>query len=253
MAERRQGLSGKARLGVAGALIAVVLAAGIYVTGGGQGNGGDSMACAAAVPRAAALDPLVGGEIAAFQIARSPKKLSDLAFAGLDGKPTTLAAFEGRIALVNLWATWCAPCRKEMPALDRLEAALGGAEFAVVPVSIDIGDPERPAEFLRSIGVVNLPLYTDRSTEIFETLKTRGLAVGLPVTVLLDRDGCSLGHMNGPAEWDSEEGRKLIEAAIGSGHADQARVESLGLLLSALDAVPAVELGLVERRVGVLE
>ena len=118
------------------------------------------------------------------------------------------------MALVNLWATWCGPCRQEMPALDRLQAALGGDDFAVVPVSIDIGDPERPKAFLEQIGVKNLPLYTDRTTKIFEDVKARGLAIGLPVTVLLDRNGCRLGHINGPAEWDSEDGRRLIEAAI---------------------------------------
>jgi hypothetical protein len=101
-----------------------------------------------------------------------------------------------------------------MPALDRLQAALGGDQFEVVPVSIDIADPERPAEFLSSVGVKNLPLYTDRTTGIFEALEGRALARGLPVTVLLDRDGCHLGNMNGPAEWDSPDGRRLIEAAI---------------------------------------
>ncbi len=126
----------------------------------------------------------------------------------------TLAAFKGKVALVNLWATWCNPCREEMPALDRLQAALGGADFAVVPVSIDIGDPARPAAFLEKIGVKNLPLYTDRTTKIFESLKSRGLAIGLPVTVLLDRNGCQLGHINGPAEWDSTDGKRLIEAAL---------------------------------------
>lgn len=160
------------------------------------------------------LEPLVGGEVAAFQVARAPKLLSDLSFAGADGEPTTLAAFSGRVLLVNLWATWCGPCRKEMPALDRLEAAAGGADFAVVPVSVDTGDAARPAEFLKSIGIKTLPLYTDRSTEIFETLKRRGVAVGLPVTVLIDRNGCSLGHMNGPAEWDSEDAKRLIQAAL---------------------------------------
>jgi hypothetical protein len=104
-----------------------------------------------------------------------------------------------------------------MPALDRLQAAMGGDGFQVAPVSIDTGEPERPRAFLDSIGVKNLPLYTDRSTQIFDDLKGRSLALGLPVTVLIDRDGCHLGHMNGPAEWDSEEGRRLIEAAIRGG------------------------------------
>jgi thiol-disulfide isomerase/thioredoxin len=134
-----------------------------------------------------------------------------------EGRPVRLSVFRGRPVLVNLWATWCGPCRKEMPALDRLQAALGGEKFSVVPISIDTGDPERPRQFLDSVGVKNLPLYTDRSTDIFEALKTRSLALGLPVTLLLDRNGCRLGHINGPAEWDSEEGKRLIEAAIGAG------------------------------------
>ena len=126
----------------------------------------------------------------------------------------TLAAFQGKVALVNLWATLCAPCRREMPALDRLQAALGGDDFVVVPISIDTADPARPAAFLEEIGTKNLPLYTDRTTRIFEELKAKSLAVGLPVTLLLDRNGCRLGHINGPAEWDSEDGKRLIEAAI---------------------------------------
>ena len=216
MAERQKHVVWNARVAVAAIAFAAALAAAVYVTLGGQGNRVVAAECRAAGRQAAALDPLVGGELAAFNVAREPQLLSDLAFAGSDGAPTTLAAFKGKVALVNLWATWCVPCRQEMPALDRLQAALGGDDFSVVPISIDIGDPGRPAEFFDSIGVKNLPLYTDRTTEIFEGLKRRGLAVGLPVTVLLDRNGCSLGHINGPAEWDSEDGRKLIEAAIGS-------------------------------------
>jgi thiol-disulfide isomerase/thioredoxin len=215
MAERRS-ISGKTRAG-AGVAIAAALGLALYLTLDANGNGAAEAACAPTAEAAAALDPLVGGEVAAFQLAEKPQKLSDLAFAGADGAPATLAAFDGKVALVNLWATWCGPCRQEMPALDRLAAALGGDDFAVVPVSIDTADPQRPAEFLESIGVKHLPLYTDRSTEIFQELKRRGLALGLPVTVLLDRNGCHLGHMNGPAEWDSEDGRRLIEAAMGAG------------------------------------
>ena len=210
----RHRFSGKARTG-AGIAVAAALFAAVYLTLDGERNGAGDAACAAALPAAEALDPLAGGEVAAFQAATESQQLSDLAFNDAAGKPTTLAAFEGKVALLNLWATWCAPCRREMPALDRLQAALGGDDFAVVPVSVDTADPARPAEFLDSIGIQNLPLYTDRSTEIFAALKRRGLALGLPVTVLIDRNGCHLGHMNGPAEWDSAEGVRLIEAAIG--------------------------------------
>jgi thiol-disulfide isomerase/thioredoxin len=200
----------------AAAVVAALAAGGVYVTLGGQGNGAVAAECRPAVARAKTLDPLIGGEVAAFDIVERPESLSDLAFLTADGASKTLGAFQGKVALVNLWATWCVPCRQEMPALDRLQAALGGDDFAVVPISIDIGDPGRPAAFLQSIGIKNLPLYTDRTTKIFEELKARGLAVGLPVTVLLDRNGCTLGHINGPAEWDSADGQKLIEAAVKS-------------------------------------
>jgi thiol-disulfide isomerase/thioredoxin len=198
----------------AAVIVAALAAGGVYVRLGGQGNGAVAAECRAAIPQAESLHPLIGGEIAAFNTIERPEKLADLAFTGVDGAQKTLAAFQGKVALVNLWATWCVPCRQEMPALDRLQAALGGDDFVVVPISIDIGNPDRPAAFLQSIGIKNLPLYTDRTTKIFEELKARGLAVGLPVTVLLDRNGCALGHINGPAEWDSADGKKLIEAAI---------------------------------------
>ena len=204
-----------ARLATALTVAAAVLVAAVYVTLYGQGNGSVAAECLPAKAKSAALDPLVGGELAAFRIASEPENLSELAFSGTDGKPMTLAAFKGKVALVNLWATWCAPCRREMPALDRLQTALGGDDFAVVPISIDTGDPARPAAFLEEIGAKNLPLYTDRTTQIFEELKAKSLAVGLPVTLLLDRNGCRLGHINGPAEWDGEDGRRLIEKAIG--------------------------------------
>lgn len=203
--------------GALAAAAALALVAAIYGTLAGQRNGGagaDSSACADARAQAAQLAPLAGGEVAAFQVASAAEKLPPLSFVGADGKPMTLADFGGKVTLLNLWATWCTPCRREMPALDRLQAALGGKDFAVVPISIDTGGPERPAAFLASVGVKTLPLYTDATTKVFEALKTHSLALGLPVTVLLDRKGCQLGHMNGPAEWDSAEGRKLIEAAI---------------------------------------
>jgi thiol-disulfide isomerase/thioredoxin len=214
MAEGRHRWFGKAQMRGAAVAAAAVLAGAIYVSLDRQGNGADAAACADSVAAAKALDPLIGGEVAAFQVARTPEKLSGLAFTGADGKPTTLAAFGGKVTLVNLWATWCAPCRREMPALDRLQAALGGKDFSVVAMSIDTGDPSRPAEFLQSIGVKNLPLNTDRSTAIFEEVKKRSLALGLPVTILVDRNGCHLGHINGPAEWDGPDARRLIEAAI---------------------------------------
>jgi thiol-disulfide isomerase/thioredoxin len=134
-------------------LVLAVVAGAVYVTARGGSNSATAAACLPAAEEAARLDPLVGGEVAAFQLAEAPQDLSGLAFTDAAGQPATLAAFKGRVALVNLWATWCGPCRAEMPALDRLQAAKGGDDFAVVPISIDIGDRARPAAFLDSIGV----------------------------------------------------------------------------------------------------
>ena len=163
----------------------------------------------------AGIGDLATGEVAAFQVAREVQNLSALAFNDEDGQPSGLAAHSGRVLLVNLWATWCAPCRREMPALDRLQADLGsGEEFSVLPINIDTGAREKAAAFLDSIDVKNLPLYRDPTTDIFQDLKTRGFGIGLPVSILVDRKGCLLGHLAGPAEWDSDDAKALIRKAM---------------------------------------
>ena len=204
----------RARASGAAVAIAIGLAAALYVTLAPQGNDLQAAECAATAEAAATLDPLIGGEVAAFQLATTADSIGDLTFQDEKGETRRIADVVDGVGLVNLWATWCAPCRQEMPALDRLQAAKGGADFQVVPISIDTGGREKPEAFLSSIDVRNLPLYTDPTTDIFDAMKQRSLALGLPVTVLVDGEGCRLGHMNGPAEWDRAEGQRLIEAAI---------------------------------------
>lgn len=119
----------------------------------------------------------------------------------------------GAVSIVNFWASWCAPCREEMPALDRLQAALGGDGFEVVAVNVDSRDDGRDARFLEETGIHGLARYADRSMGVFNTLKGRALAVGMPTTLLVDGAGCELGVMHGPAEWDSKDAEALIEAA----------------------------------------
>ena len=190
-----------------------MLGVALYGIGGPDGNG-EAEACAAGVQTAKAIESFVGGEIAAFQLARKPVDLSQIAYVNADGAATTIGENAGRVTLVNLWATWCAPCRKEMPALDRLQAELGGEAFAVLPINIDTGDAGKPRALLESIKIENLPLNTDPAMASFETMKKRGLALGLPVTALIDKNACLIGHMNGPAEWDSGDAKALIKAAI---------------------------------------
>ncbi len=205
---------GRLRLlsGVAAVVILAVLA-GVYGIAHLQRNQGDA-ACAGAVNTAARIKPLVHGEVAALAVARTPFRVPVLAFMDAQGHAKTLADWRGRTVLLNVWATWCVPCRAEMPALDALEAKLGGGNFEVVAVNIDTRDPQKPLAFLKDVGVAHLAYYTDQSAHVFEDLKTAGKAFGMPTTVLVDRAGCEIGNMAGPAEWASDDGVKLVSAAI---------------------------------------
>jgi thiol-disulfide isomerase/thioredoxin len=172
-------------------------------------------ACEPAVKTAARIAPLARGEVAALAAAQKPFLVPDLAFHDADGHDRKLSDWRGRTVLLNLWATWCVPCRKEMPALDALESSLGGPNFQVVAINIDNRDPEKPLAFLRDIGVTHLAYFSDRSAKVFQELKLAGKAFGMPTTVVVDRSGCEIGEMAGPAEWSSPDGVKLISAAIG--------------------------------------
>jgi thiol-disulfide isomerase/thioredoxin len=178
-------------------------------------NAGGPAVCRPAVETAKRVAPLARGEVAAVNVAKSPLQIPDLAFADADGKKLTLADFKGRTVLLNLWATWCVPCRKEMPALDALEARLGNADFQVVAVNIDTRDPAKPKTFLKEIGVEKLAYFADSSAKVFQELKSIGRAFGMPTTILIDPQGCEIGTIAGPAEWASDDAVKLVQAAVG--------------------------------------
>lgn len=173
--------------------------------------------CAGAVATAERLKPFAKGEVAALSLASEPRRLPPLAFADAAGALMSLADFKGRLLLVNLWATWCVPCRKEMPALDQLEQDLGGERFQVVAINLDTKDPAKPRAFLDEIGVKSLAFYADPGTKSFQALRTAGRGFGLPTTLLVDGDGCEIGYLAGPAEWASEDAQALIKAALAGG------------------------------------
>ncbi|WP_428521677.1 thiol:disulfide interchange protein TlpA [Roseibium sp.] len=197
--------------GLAGAVAAV---AALYVINGQNGNIGGGESCSAALVSAEAVAPHAKGEVAAFLPASQPLDLSNLTFLSPDDQPITMADFEGRTVLLNLWATWCAPCRKEMPALDELQAELGNADFEVVAVNLDRGGPEKPKAFLEEIGVGNLAYYHDAKNGLLKDLRKVARATGLPTTILISPDGCEVGTMYGPAEWASGEAKALINASM---------------------------------------
>lgn len=203
-------LAGVALAGIVAGAIAVY----VMESGNGNGNAVAGADCPAANPVAERTAPFARGEVAAFRVASDPAYLGGLAFNDADGKETTLADFGGKITLVNLWATWCVPCRTEMPALDRLERDLGGDDFEVVAVNIDQNNEDRARAFLDEIAIENLAFYSDPTTGVFRDLKSRGLALGLPTTLLVDGAGCEVGLMQGPAEWDSDDAKALITAAL---------------------------------------
>jgi thiol-disulfide isomerase/thioredoxin len=174
-------------------------------------------ACAPAVKIAGRIAPLAHGEVAALAVARTPFRVPELAFKDARGRDRTLADWRGRTVLLNLWATWCVPCRREMPALDALQADLGGPDFEVVAVNIDTRDPEKVPAFLKDIGVKHLAYYSDQSAKVFQDLKLAGKAFGMPTTLIIDRVGCEIGEMAGPAQWASADGIKLVSAALDSG------------------------------------
>jgi thiol-disulfide isomerase/thioredoxin len=196
-------------------LVGAVLGfAGVYGIGGLKRNASGDSACNPAVALSSKIAPLAHGEVAALTMATTPLRVPDLAFLDANGQPKKLSDWRGRTVLVNLWATWCVPCRKEMPALEDLQTKLGGPNFEVVAVNIDTRDPDKPKKFLKDANLTRLGFFSDEKAKVFQDLKSVGRALGMPTSVLIDGQGCEIATIAGPAEWGSDDAVKLIQAAI---------------------------------------
>lgn len=203
-------------LGAAGVACGLALYA-LFPSGGKYWLGTSASAldqCAIEPEIAEKLEDGATGQMAAFTVAEKPAHVGELAFADGDGKRRTMADWTGRTVLLNLWATWCAPCRAEMPALEALNRELGGDTFEVVPVSVDLGDDSKPKAFYEEIGLKDLGFFHDADFAVLNDLKSQGLAYGLPTTLLIDRRGCVLGFLNGPAAWESDDAKALVRQAL---------------------------------------
>jgi thiol-disulfide isomerase/thioredoxin len=174
----------------------------------------EPQACKSAQKIAPTLEALAKGDLAALAISKTPETLPELSFVGPDGSSVSLSSFRGKTILFNLWATWCVPCRGEMPQLDKLQSQLGSDKFQVVAVNIDTTRPERPKALFQELGLKSLALYTDPKANSFYELKQAGKALGLPLSLLIDGEGCQLGLLNGPAAWGSPDAQALIVQAI---------------------------------------
>jgi thiol-disulfide isomerase/thioredoxin len=189
----------------------------VYVMARGPDNGEalvspprSAAILAQAAPAASTVNPLSQGDMVKFVFKREPELVAEVAFVDGTGAAKTLKDFKGRVVLLNLWATWCLPCRKEMPALDRLQAALGSDKFEVVALSVDRAGLEASRKFLDGAKVANLKLYVDPTAKMTNVLKV----IGMPTTILIDAEGREVGRLTGEAEWDSADAKKLIASVV---------------------------------------
>lgn len=157
-----------------------------------------------AAPVAALAGPL------GFTIHDAPQDLPEVRFVTEDGARKTLEDFRGKVILLNIWATWCPPCVKEMPTLDALQADLGSSKFEVVTLSIDTGGVPAVRKFYDKVGVKNLGLYVDQTMLAFTNLRV----VGLPTTLIVGADGRELARLVGPATWNTPDMEAFLKTYI---------------------------------------
>lgn len=156
------------------------------------------------------LEELRRGDMAKLIVHAEPRDRIGETFRDLYGNAVTLADYSGKVVLLNIWATWCPPCRAEMPSLDRLAGKMEGKDFAVIPLSTDRGGVERVAQFFDDIQIENLEVMHDRSGKV----SRQAGVLGLPVTLILDRDGREIARILGDADWDSPDAQAILRRVI---------------------------------------
>lgn len=166
---------------------------------------------ATATPEKPVATPVAARGLDTYQPMSRPMPLPPFAFVDDEGRSTDLSDFKGQVVLLNMWATWCGPCVKEMPSLDRLQGKLGGKDFQVVAISVDRGGRGVVEPFLQRLGVTRLAVYLDPESR---SLRAMGLK-GVPTSLLINRDGLVVGAVEGDAEWDAPDAVALIRRLIG--------------------------------------
>lgn len=165
---------------------------------------------AASAPARAADGPKLEGPMEIFQVAPGTRPRPETTWKDGNGKTVSLKDFDGKVVLVNFWATWCAPCVRELPSIDRLAASLDGEEFKVVAISIDRGGNPAARKMLRRLKLNNLDLYLDRENTAVREFGVRQM----PTTYVFDRKGREVGRLEGAAEWDEPEAVALVRYFI---------------------------------------
>ncbi|WP_138512251.1 TlpA family protein disulfide reductase [Maricaulis alexandrii] len=193
----------KSPLGIAIFGMAAILVVGFvsiaFISGSNSGDQGS-------------LSSYAQGEMRAFTSLDEPPAQPDVVYADASGNEVRLSDYRGQVILVNFWATWCGPCVEEMPALNRLQAEMGGDEFQVVTISLD-RSLDDAVSFFERYDLAELPIIHDTHLASFTRIQTPGL----PTSILYDRQGREIGRLTAPAEWDSDDAMRLIQAAINRG------------------------------------
>ncbi|WP_332700762.1 TlpA disulfide reductase family protein [Devosia sp.] len=212
----RPGATSRVRLWVTLVVVGLGVAIAAWVW---LGNAGLAKECPVQAEAAAVIGEAALGELAALNGTGEGRGYATMAFKDADGADMTIADFKGKALLVNFWASWCVPCREEMPALDALATKYNSDAFMVLPINLDIGEGglAKALAFLDENNFANLPLYADNTFAAFDRLKQQAVAVGLPATLVLDENGCELGVLQGPAEWNTPDGEAVIAALLGLG------------------------------------
>jgi thiol-disulfide isomerase/thioredoxin len=170
----------------------------------------------AATADMSALEALREGDMRKLTFHAEPVPAALTVFDDGAGGELSLEAFQGKVVMVNFWATWCAPCRVEMPTLSALQAEFGGDDFAVITIATGRNDPAAMERFFGEIGVTNLPLYRDPTQALARDMGV----LGLPITVILDPSGMEIARLQGDADWHSDSARAIVAALIGESSAD---------------------------------
>lgn len=195
-------------------MIAAISAAALLY-GAGAITANPAFAASLSEASVAALKDMRSGEMGKLVFHSAPRDAIDIAFLDANGAETSFAAWRGKVLVVNFWATWCSPCRKEMPSLDRLRAAIAGDAIDVIAINVERRGLKKAAKFFAEMGLTSLAIHVDQ-----EGLLPPAIGVfGYPVTIILDREGREVARMQGDAEWDAPEAKAILARIV----ADTAR------------------------------
>lgn len=188
----------------------LAIAAGAYGIYGFEGSPRKQEVAESVVPAGGFSKALLTGPMAGFVIYPKRRNIAAFSFSNDKGETLDLSKWKGRVVLLNLWATWCAPCRKEMPDLAKLQTLLGGPDFEVVALSLDRKGLAASQAFLKDIGATSLSAYVEPEGKTLMAVQ----ALGLPATILVDRNGKEAGRVLGPLEWASPEALAMVKALL---------------------------------------